>query len=199
MATNRPLNINQFIREVDRAIAKLPVVMLDALESVALTAKSDIQERIVETGKSHSGSPLPPYTPAYLQFKQDVGRYRGHVDISLGNYSINKRIAAVERRKRAKKRKTRTREQIDELKKVRRAKAIPAGSTLWRNINIVEKVGQGGILRVTVAPRDEQNKKKLDGLSKKRGDLLTPSRKEEKKIVDGMETAYVNAMKSIGQ
>lgn len=184
------ISINEFNKKIDRLVATLPGKLLDAIEIAGLDAKADINNRIVETGRNYKGEPLPPYTPGYLQFKQDVGRYTGHVDLSLGNYSINKRIDAVQRRKKQRGQKTLSSEQRQSVTSKRRAKNIPEGGTFWLNVNVIEKKNANNILRVTIGPRDDQNKKKLEGLSKKRPGILQPSNQESQKIVDKVGSAF---------
>jgi hypothetical protein len=183
------IKIAEFNRRMDALIAKLPDKALDALEGIGADTKKRIQQRITEQGTDYNGQAFAPYTEAYLRFKQDVGLYRGFVDLNLGNYSINKRIAAIESRKRSKRTsrrkaglesniKTLSREDVKSKQQSRRAKAIPEASRLWRNIQIIEKKKTGNILFVTVGAVDDLNKKKLQGLAKKRGDIMGVSKSE---------------------
>lgn len=147
---------------------------------VATSTGSLIKNRIVETGKSFTGAPLPAYTPGYLQFKTDVGRYRGHVDLQLGNYSIAKRIQAVQARKKKKKRADAlTAAEQKVLTRFRTKQKVATSSTLWNSVGIVEKIDQSFLHTVRIAPRDDINKKKAKGLERKRGNILTPSKSEK--------------------
>ncbi len=199
------MKATDFNKKVDQLIAAVSGdELLDIVERVGLNTKAEINKRIINTGTSADGSQLKPYSAPYLQFKQDVGRFRGHVDYSLGNYSINKRIEAVENRKKtknatlrqfqelggvkqSKKFKGKSKADLAELKAKRRAKALPQGPTLWNSIGVVEKKGDNGKLIVSIAARDPLNIEKLKGLAfgngkgtwKGRGDVLAASQQEQ--------------------
>lgn len=214
----QPTKISDFNTAIDKLMTALPNETLDIMERVILTAKKDVNARIVNTGLAANGSPLAPYTPAYLQFKKDVGRYRDHVDLQLGNWSINKRIAAVQKRALARnkkskqygesggenkkltglKKKIRAKQIADEaaIKKTRRAKAIPNAARLWESIQLTSKKNSGGELRVVVQPNDDFNKKKAAGLSKKRGDFLAINSAEQTKLQNLFSTMYEKMVKS---
>lgn len=192
------LSIKQFEAKMAKLVEKLPAKMLDTLERAALDAKASVNERIVQSGKDASGAPFKDYTPAYKRFKEDVGRYRGFVDFQLGNFSINKRIDAVAKRRlqriansktksksekaAAKKKLKMSKSELKKLKAERRATYLPKGAKLWESIQLTRKEQQGELLRVVVAPTDEINRKKSEGLSKTRGDFLRLSESEQSQM-----------------
>lgn len=202
------INIDKFISSVEKKLNDLPRKVLPILEGEVIVLKQKINSRVVERGIDGSGSKFKEYTAGYLRFKEDVGRYRGHVDISLGNYSINKRIAAVEKRKKERinkmkkagkesKQKARSKNEIEELKSKRRANYSAKGATLWRSIDLVgEKKQVEGKIVATVAPKDDLNRKKLQGLVKHR-DVLSVSSDEAKSARDNIQIEIVEVIKKI--
>lgn len=191
----KKLTIEDFNNRIDLLLEQMPEAILDVMERSILVAKKDVNKRIVDTGKSATGAPLKEYTPAYLQFKKDVGRYRGFVDLQLGNYSINKRIEAVRARQKLKvkkmrlagkksKRKFASKAELKEIKAKRRARANPQGGQLWADIQLTTKEARGTEYVVAVAPLHEINKKKAEKLSEKRGDFLALSEQEQDKLVN---------------
>lgn len=208
------MKVAELNKRIDKLIVALGEPTLDIIERVGLNMKGEIVSRIVNTGNAANGSPFPPYTPSYLQFKIDVGRYRGHVDLQLGNYSINKRIEAVEKRrknnnqtlrqfqelggvKQTRKRKGKTKAELNEIKRKRRTAAIPQGSTLWRSIGVIEKNQSGGKLMVKITATDELNLKKLDKLSQKRGDVLAANIDEQLNASVKFTTEFEKLVKGI--
>jgi hypothetical protein len=204
----RRLSVDEFNRRVDAMMSSLPNDLLTILEQEALVAKKDVNKRIVDKGESHTGAKLPEYTPAYLQFKKDVGRYRGHVDLQLGNWSVNKRLAAVRARRvnqidkakyfgkgaetNLKKRisKKAARQKEKDSKAGRRTRNIAQGGTLWASIQLTTKTVEGSKARVVVAPIDNINRKKASGLAVKRGDFLSLSKEEIKRRVDSFQDKF---------
>lgn len=202
------VTISQLNAQIDKLVSQLPVFLLKTMEENLLIAKKEINSRIVETGMDAKGTKLLPYTAKYLRFKKDVGRYRGHVDLQLGNYSINKAIAASARRaiKKVKKtkyfankakNKTRRNARIEEIKakaterkNQKRAKAIAKTSRLWSSIQLTSKTQQGDKYSIVIAPLDELNKKKASGLAVKRGDFLALNQKEQNLLGYRFEEKY---------
>ncbi len=183
-----------------QATEQLVPAMLNVAKRTLLNRKADIQQRIQETGRDADGKPLPPYTPKYQQFKTDVGRYRGHVDLTLGNYSVNKRIAAVNKR-----RKKRTAVAaafgqgsigpltglpLAEAKAQRRAKKIPQSSQLWQNIRLIHEQASATRVEVKVGPADDINKKKAEKLSIKRGNFLRLNTSEKETTLNDIQTGF---------
>lgn len=198
------MTIPEFNRILERKITGLPTALLDIGKRQMIDAKAAIEARIKDTGINADGQPFPPYTPAYQQYKEDVGRYRGHVDLTLGTVSVNKRIAAVEKRnKRRNKvrqafghqgRTSLTAAEVKQLRKIRRVKAIPQGPELWANINIKHEEATPTEVKVTVAPLDDFNVIKSDNLAKKRGNFLRLNADEKANVIAGIEAGVVEFM-----
>lgn len=199
---------DDFDSKMSALVEALASPTLDIIERIGFNVLKDIRLRIINEGIGADGNKLKPYSAKYLQFKTDVGRYKGVVDYQLGNYSINNRVKAVEERrqqrnetlrqfqelggvKQSKKRKGLTDKQIKAEANKRRGKAIKNGSELWRNIMLIEKKGEGAILVVSFGAIDPENKKKLLGLSygngkgswSGRGDVLGVTAKEQSDAV----------------
>lgn len=216
MAKSKGITIEQFNQEVDKMIGKLPEFLLNTMEECLLIAKKDINKRIVDSGIDSEGNPLKAYTERYLQFKEDVGRYRGHVDFQLGNYSVNKAIAARAKRQLKKnseatyfkekplnnlKKKIKSKkikEAAAAIKASKRAKAIPKGARLWQSIQLTSKVQQGNNYKIVIAPLDKLNKDKASGLSVKRGDILAMSKIEIERLNDRFQKQYALFLSNSG-
>ncbi len=194
------MTIKEFNRNIERKIQDIPSELLKIGKRRMLDTKDAIEARIKDTGINADGQPFPPYTPAYEQLKRDVGRYRGHVDLTMGTFSINKRINAVEKRKKRRNKIAKAFGQMGStpftkvekklLASERRQKNFPRGPELWSNINIKhESAGQDEI-RVTVAPIDDFNVKKSDGLAKKRGNFLRPNQAESEILLNGINEDF---------
>lgn len=198
------MTIAQFNQAIERRVNNMPQELLDISKRRMMDAKRDIERRIKTSGINADGQPFPPYTPAYQQFKTDVGLFRGHVDLTLGTPSINKRISAVEKRKKRrnkiakafkqKGRATLSADEIKALKKARRAKQIPRGPELWSNINIKHEEASPFLVSVTVAPLDETNVKKSEGLAKKRGNFLKPNPEEAAALINGINEDFIELL-----
>lgn len=216
------MTVKEFNNRIDKLIVALGNPTLDIVERTGLNALASIRRRIIDTGKGADQQVLKPYSPAYLQFKKDVGRYRGHVDYQLGNYSIQKRIDAVNRRKKArkidsqtydlfreeagfaplnrpkKKKKTKAEKKEAVVKKQKRvAKAIPTTGQLWRSIGVVEKKDNAGKLVVSIGALDKLNQDKLARLSSKRGEVLGMTVVEQKEAADKFEKEFGDLVNKI--
>ncbi len=199
------MNIQEFNRNIERKIQEMPIAILDIGKRRILDTKAEIEARIKNSGINADGQPFPPYTAEYQKLKTDVGRYRGHVDLTLGTISINKRIAAVEKRKKRRNkiaqalgqngRATLSADELKKLKSVRRAKNIPRGPELWANINIKTEDASPSEVRIVVAPLDDFNVKKSEGLAKKRGNFLRPNPEEAQRLSDGINEDFSEFLK----
>ncbi len=176
------MNITEFNKRLTVFLDVVFSESLKSIETAAVNTMAKITTRIIETGKNAQGSQFVDYTPSYKQFKEDVGRYRGHVDFSLGSYSINKRLAA--QKKRALEKHPENDLEIIPAFKARKVKAqqrtIATTSTLWVDLKLQKATGvnTGKEIRVSLAPTADVNKLKLEGFLEKRGDILTPSKDE---------------------
>ena len=196
------MTIPQFNNLIENKIQALPTEVLNIGKRRLLNTKAEIEDRIKSTGINADGQPFPPYTPAYQQLKTDVGRYRGHVDLTLGTISINKRIQAVEKRKKRRNKIAQAFGQKGQkllygfekplIANERRKKNIPKGPELWSNINIKHEAASPTEVMVIVAPLDDFNVKKSDGLAKKRGNFLRPNADESQRLLDGINEDFTN-------
>lgn len=194
------MTIQEFTRGIDKKINALPVELLNISKRRMIETKEAIESRIKTSGMNADGQPFPPYTPAYQQFKTDVGRFAGHVDLTLGTVSINKRIAAVEKRKKRRNKIAKavgqkghaalTKDEIKALRNERRGKNIPSIPELWSNINIKHEEVSPFLVAITVAPLDEGNVKKSEGLAKKRGNFLRPNAEEAQTLVNNINEDF---------
>lgn len=196
------MTIKTFVNRLTQATEQLVPAMLDIGKTVMLNRKADIQQRIQESGLDADGKPLPPYTREYQQFKTDVGRYRGHVDLTLGNYSVNKRITAVNKRARRRKQIAAAFGQgsvgpltglpLAEAKAQRRGKKIPKGSQLWQSIHLTHEEATGTRIEVKIGATDDINKKKAEGIAIRRGNFLRMSQDEVQHSLTDIDEGFVD-------
>ena len=183
------MDIKDFNKRIDGLLKSSVQAIRFAAARVAVSMTSEIKDRIITTGTDSKGKKFVDYSSEYKRFKQDVGRYRGFVDFQLGNYSINKRVQAVEARKRAKAKEMKKKGRISKAKilkkderkaliKQRRAKAIPSSSTLMSDIQITEKKFIGNVYSIRIAPKSDLNVKKAERIAKKWGNIIAPSQQE---------------------
>lgn len=205
------MTITQFNKILEKKIEALPDFLLRSAKRNMIHAKESIEARIKGTGINADGQPFPPYTPEYQQLKEDVGRYSGHVDLTMGDYSIRKRIVAIEKRN---KRRNKVRQasstfkpgtegrtsltgpEIKALTEIRSKNRIGRlQPELWSSINIKHEEASPAEVKVVVAPMDDFNVKKSEKLSEKRGNFLRLNPSEHDEVILGLNVDYEEFLK----
>lgn len=183
----------EYLKKMQSFMQSLPNEMAKIVLSEAMTLKSKVQRRIQETGTAWNGAPLKPYSKGYAAFKKALGRYKGHVDFTLGQWSVT--ALQKSRNKKAK---------SSGKSKPKPTKMIPKnGPQLWSSVRVFQPIsqiegggGQNIIVRVTVPPDDSGNMEKAMNIEKKWGNFLRLSGKEQKEASDNIKNKIAELIKA---
>jgi hypothetical protein len=184
------MSLDAAIKRLDRAIADISSVVADSVIIAANDATSVIINRVRQTGKNDKGNPfLPDYTPQYKLRKAGLTKKQ----IERANKAVSSKLEAGTLGK-----EKRDAKLLDTAVGIRGRYRGFVDFTLTgrmlNNIGIVEKKEDRTKVKVLVAPRADENKKKLKYNVDRRGEILALSKEELNMVSDAF---YLRTEKEI--
>lgn len=77
------MTIDDLISKFGGMVNGYNTILKEEMETIAEDGLVLVDRRITREGKNAQGSPFADYTPGYKKQKQEKGRYRGMVDLTL--------------------------------------------------------------------------------------------------------------------
>lgn len=169
------MNLDAAIRKLDSAIAGLSSIVADRVIVAGNDAAALIISRIRETGKDEKGNPFQPdYTPQYKRRKagltvKKIKRAQSIFEKRLNEGTLGTKKSDTKLADTAVGIRGRYKGYVD----------FSLTNRMLNNIGIVEEKETKSTVRIKIAPKAEEEKKKFEGNVKRRGEILRLSKEEQ--------------------
>lgn len=167
------MKIQELIRKLERVEAELPTIVLNEISQTALDAKDMLQQRLQETGKDSKGNSFRPYTEEYERFKQGKTERRQPTD----------RFGGIARQIKPKKLKSYPNKDVGYVN-------FTYEDRMLNNVGVLDKQTERDKVKVVVGPRAEENRDKMAGNIKQRGDIMALSSKEISELAGNLKKRF---------
>lgn len=185
------MNLDAAIRKLDSAIAELSSVISDRVVVAGNDATALIISRIRETGKDDKGIPFQPdYTPQYKRKKagltvKKIKRAQSVFEKRLNDGTLGTKKSDVKLADTAIGIRGRYKGYVD----------FSLTNRMLNNIGIIEESETKTTVKIKVAPKADEEKKKFEGNIKRRGEILRMSKEELLSVSSAFYTGVENKLK----
>lgn len=169
------MNLDAAIRKLDSAITELSSIVSDRVIVAGNDATALIISRVRETGKNESGNPFQPdYTPQYKRKKagltvKKIKRAQSVFEKRLNDGTLGTKKSDAKLADTAVGIRGRYKGYVD----------FSLTNRMLNNIGIVEESETKTTVKIKVAPKSDEEKKKFERNVKLRGEILKLSKEEQ--------------------